>query len=97
MPKAATIERSVKARPASAVYVDYLQNILGKTVAGVYSVRAQPHATVSTPLRWNEVNESLDPREFTMDTVPPRVAKLGDLWARGMKAPNSLAGVLNRG
>lgn len=95
--KIATVERSVNARPSGAVYVDYLQNIRAKTVAGVYSVRAQPHATVSTPLRWNEVNESLDPREFTMDTVPPRVAKLGDLWARGMKAPNSLAGMLNRG
>ncbi len=96
-PKIATVERSVGLRPRGAVYVDYLQNIRAKTVAGVYSVRARPGATVSTPLRWNEINEQLDPGEFTMDTVPPRIEKIGDLWARGMKAPNSLAGVLTRG
>ncbi|HVX39946.1 MAG TPA: DNA ligase D [Gemmatimonadaceae bacterium] len=96
-PKIATVERSVNARPKGAVYVDFLQNIRAKTVAGVYSVRAQPRATVSTPLRWNEVNEALDPGAFTMDTVPARIDALGDLWARGMKAPNSLSGVLTRG
>jgi bifunctional non-homologous end joining protein LigD len=94
-PKLATIERSVRSRPSSAVYVDFLQNIRGKTVAGVYSVRAQPRATVSTPLTWDEVNETLDPRELTMDVVLDRVRTRGDLWARGMAKPNSLAGVLS--
>jgi bifunctional non-homologous end joining protein LigD len=92
VPKLATIERWVNARAAGAVYVDFLQNIRGKTVAGVYSVRAQPRATVSTPLDWSEVIEDLDPADFTIDTVPPRVAKLGDLWAKAMRKPNSLAG-----
>jgi bifunctional non-homologous end joining protein LigD len=96
-PKIATVERAVKARPAGAIYVDYLQNIRGKTVAGVYSVRAQPRPTVSTPLAWDEVNDDLDPTRFTVDTVPARVRDVGDLWAKGMKQPNSLRGVIDRG
>ena len=88
MPKAATIERSVKARPASAVYVDYLQNILGKTVAGAYAVRARPGATVSMPLAWEELDDALDPRDFTIESAPARVAKLGDLWKAAMKKRN---------
>ena len=94
-PREATIERSVKARPPAAVYVDYLQNIRAKTVAGVYSVRAKPHATVSTPLRWTEVVPSLDPRRFTIDTMPDRVSRIGDLWARAMATRNSLQGIID--
>jgi bifunctional non-homologous end joining protein LigD len=100
-PKVATIERWVKSRPAGAVYVDFLQNIRGKTVAGVYSVRAQPTATVSTPLEWNEIVEDLDPTAFTIETVPERLRERGDLWGKGMKTSNQLerliAGVRRRG
>jgi bifunctional non-homologous end joining protein LigD len=95
-PKIATVERWTKNRPAGAVYVDFLQNIRGKTVAGVYSVRAQPTATVSTPLAWNEVNEALDPTAFTMDAVIERIDRVGDLWGVGMKRPNSLEGLLSK-
>jgi bifunctional non-homologous end joining protein LigD len=95
-PKIATIERWVKQRPAGAVYVDFLQNIRGKTVAGVYSVRAQPTATVSTPLAWEEIREGLDPKAFTMDAVIERVDRVGDLWGAGMKRPNSLEGLLGK-
>jgi bifunctional non-homologous end joining protein LigD len=87
-PKISTIERTVSRRRGGATYVDYLQNIRGKTVAGVYSVRAQPAPTVSTPLRWSEVSENLDPREFSIDSVPARVASVGDLWAEGMRRRN---------
>jgi bifunctional non-homologous end joining protein LigD len=89
-PKIATIERWVNARKPGAVYVDFLQNIRGKTVAGVYSVRAQPAPTVSTPLLWDEITTDLDPTDFTIDTVPARIRDRGDLWAKGMKTPNSL-------
>jgi bifunctional non-homologous end joining protein LigD len=89
-PKVATIERSVKARGATTVYVDYLQNIIGKTVAGAYSARANPEAMVSTPLEWNELTDDLDPREFTIETAPARFAEVGDIWARALKKPNSL-------
>ena len=94
-PREATIERSVKARPPAAVYVDYLQNIRAKTVAGVYAVRAKPGATVSTPLRWEELSASIDPRAFTIETVPRRVERLGDLWGKAMSRRNSLDGVLD--
>ena len=95
-PKIATIERWVKSRPAGAIYVDFLQNIRGKTVAGVYSARAEPHATVSTPLSWDEVDDELTPTAFTIDTVPRRIKAVGDLWAKAMKHPNSLQGIIGR-
>jgi bifunctional non-homologous end joining protein LigD len=95
-PRLATIERGVKTRPKGAVYVDFLQNIRGKTVAGVYSVRAQAQPTVSTPLLWSELTDDLDPLSFTIDTVLPRVRERGDLWAKGMRRPNSLDGILAR-
>ena len=96
-PRIATVERAVKARAAGAVYVDFLQNIRGKTVAGVYSVRAEPHATVSTPLEWSELVDDLDPIVFTMDVVLARIAEHGDLWGRAMKRPNRLHGLDERG
>jgi len=89
-PKVATIERSVKARAATSVYVDYLQNIIGKTVAGAYSARANEDALVSTPLEWKELTDNLDPRDFTIETAPARFAKMGDIWAAALKKPNSL-------
>ncbi|MFN2398576.1 MAG: DNA ligase D [Gemmatimonadaceae bacterium] len=89
-PAEATVERSVKARPSAAVYVDYLQNILGKTVAGVYAVRARDGATVSTPLEWAELTPKLDPRSFDIHTMPQRMEKKGDIWASAMKNRNSL-------
>ena len=75
----ATIERSVAAR-GKRVYVDYLQNILGKTLATAYSARASDYAGVSTPLSWKEVDEGVDRRDFTIATVPERLRKVGDLW-----------------
>jgi bifunctional non-homologous end joining protein LigD len=93
-PSIATIERSVSARAAGAVYVDYLQNIRAKTVAAAYAVRARPGATVSTPLEWKEVNETLDPREFTIETVPERLRTRGDIWTRAMRAGNSVRALL---
>jgi bifunctional non-homologous end joining protein LigD len=93
-PTIATIERSVSARPPGTVYVDYLQNIRAKTVAAAYSVRARPGATVSTPLEWKEVDDGLDPRDFTIETVPNRLRGHGDIWARVMKEGNSIRALL---
>jgi bifunctional non-homologous end joining protein LigD len=80
-PKVATIERMVKKRPAGTVYVDYLQNILGKSLASAYSARASDFAGVSTPLTWAEVSKGVDPRDFTIRTVLARLRDTGDLWA----------------
>jgi len=79
-PRVATVERMVKKRPRASVYVDYLQNILGKSLACAYSARASDYAGVSTPLTWDEVNDRLDPRDFTIRTAPARFADRGDLW-----------------
>ncbi|HEY3551986.1 MAG TPA: DNA ligase D [Gaiellaceae bacterium] len=62
------------------VLIDANQNGEGKTIASVYSARPRPGAPVSTPLRWEEVGESLDPRQFTMDVVLERVRRHGDLF-----------------
>ena len=84
-PQAATVERMVKGRPSGTVYIDYLQNIYGKTLATAYSARASEFAGVSTPLTWDEVHEGassgLDPRDLTIRTVGARLDVVGDLWA----------------
>jgi bifunctional non-homologous end joining protein LigD len=79
-PKIATVERTFARRPRGTVYVDFLQNILGKTLATAYSVRASEYAGVSTPLTWKEIAGKLDPRDFTIRTAPARFKKVGDLW-----------------
>jgi bifunctional non-homologous end joining protein LigD len=79
-PRVATVERSVRAR-GRRVYVDCLQNILGKTLATAYSARASDYAGVSTPLTWREIDEGVDPRDFTIQTAPARFEAVGDLWA----------------
>jgi bifunctional non-homologous end joining protein LigD len=84
-PKVATVERKVRAR-GQTVYVDYLQNIEGKTLACAYSARASEYAGASTPLTWKEVDEGVDPRDFTIRTLPDRLEKVGDLWAGLRKA-----------
>ena len=85
-PKAATVERMVKKRPTDVVYIDYLQNIYGKTLAAAYSARASTFAGVSTPLTWDEVHDGLKsglaPQDFTMQSIFKRVRVVGDLWAR---------------
>ena len=82
-PRWATVERAVGARGAK-VYVDYLQNIRGKTLATAYSARASDYGGVSTPLTWPEVDEGIDPRDFTLRTFPDRLKATGDLW-RGLR------------
>ena len=83
-PKIATIERSVAAR-GKRVYVDALQNVMGKTLASAYSARASDYAGVSTPLSWEEIDAGVDRKDFTLITVPARIATVGDLW-KGLRA-----------
>ena len=78
-PKIATVERTVRKRGAK-IYVDYLQNIEGKTLACAYSARASEYGGASTPLTWKEVHAGVDRRDFTMATLPARIAEVGDLW-----------------
>jgi DNA ligase D len=69
-----------KDRDPTAVFIDFNQNARDHTMAAAYSVRGVPTATVSTPIRWDEIDD-VDPLEFTMATVPERFAALGDLHA----------------
>jgi bifunctional non-homologous end joining protein LigD len=78
------------------VLVDANQNGEGKTIASVYSVRPRAGAPVSTPLRWDEVSEELDPNDFTMDVVLGRVDREGDLFAGVLSTRQSLAQALKR-
>jgi bifunctional non-homologous end joining protein LigD len=76
------------------VLIDANQNGEGKTIASVYSVRPKAGAPVSTPLRWEEVNESLDPAAFTMDAVLERVDRHGDLFEGVLTTKQSLSQAL---
>jgi DNA ligase D len=82
-----------KDRDPTAVFVDYNQNARDHTIASAYSVRGNPDGTVSTPIAWSEVAD-VDPREFTIATVPQRYAELGDLHAGMDDAPFDIAPLL---
>jgi bifunctional non-homologous end joining protein LigD len=79
LPAITTMERSLNKRK-NKIYLDYLQNKRGQTLAAVYSLRPVPGATISTPLDWKEVKHGLSPAQFTMKTLPKRLEKKGDLF-----------------
>ncbi|HVZ87948.1 MAG TPA: DNA ligase D [Polyangia bacterium] len=96
-PEAATVERTVGKRDPKTVYIDCLQNIFGKTLACAYSARASSYAGASTPLRWDELNDRLDPGDFTIRSLPARLSEVGDLWAGLRRARGiDLAAALDR-
>ncbi|HEY7002886.1 MAG TPA: DNA ligase D [Gaiellaceae bacterium] len=78
------------------VLIDANQNGEGKTIASVYSVRPREGAPVSTPLRWDEVNDKLDPLHFTMDTVLARIERHGDLFEPVLQGKQSIGKALDR-
>jgi len=80
MPQIATTERSIRDR-RGRLYVDALQNGMGKTLVVPYSIRALEGAPVSTPLKWQEVTPKLNPIDFNLKTVPARIEDVGDLFA----------------
>jgi DNA ligase D len=75
------------------IFVDYNQNAPHKTVFGAWSVRARPGAQVSTPIRWEELDD-LGPGDLTLATVPQRLERDGDPWAAIDDAPQSLEPLL---
>lgn len=79
LPQITSLERSPKKRQKK-VYIDTLQNLKGQTLVAPYSVRAAPHAPVSTPLLWQEVKPGLDPLAFSMKAILKRLALKGDLF-----------------
>lgn len=85
----ATVERVVSRREGK-VYIDFLQNRRGQTVVPPYVVRPVPGASVSAPLDWDELDSELHPSQFTLKTILPRLARLGDLFRGTLHDPQSL-------
>ena len=81
LPDFTSLERSLSKRGKSNIYIDYLQNRKGQTLACAYSLRPKPGATVSTPLEWKEVKKGLHPSDFTMNNIMKRIEKKGDLFS----------------
>jgi bifunctional non-homologous end joining protein LigD len=79
LPHTTSLERAPHKR-AGKVYLDFLQNVEGKTMASPYCVRPRPHAPVSTPLFWEELHNDVTPEQFTIKTILPRLEYYGDLW-----------------
>jgi len=94
-PAISTMTRQIREREGK-VYIDWLQNVRGQTIAAPFSVRPLPGAPVSCPLRWDEVTARLDPRAFTIATVPKRFAKLRDPMAPVLRDGVDIAAVLGR-
>ncbi len=92
LPEISTIERSLKKRRSDQVYVDYMQNNRGKSIASPYSVRAREGATVSTPLDWSEIKRmKVTPQDFTIENIGKRIERKGDLFASVLGDRQSLA------
>jgi bifunctional non-homologous end joining protein LigD len=79
-PKIVTAEYKVAKRPAQRVLVDYNQNAWGRTLASAYSVRPKPHATVSAPVTWNEIESGIKIEDFRLDNMVERLQRVGDLF-----------------
>ena len=79
-PNLLTAEYRIAKRPAGRVLVDHNQNAWGRTLASVYSVRPRPHAPVSAPLTWKEIEQGITIDEFRLDNMARRIARSGDLF-----------------
>ncbi len=87
-PRDITMEWAVEKR-AGKIFLDHNQNVMSKNMASIYSLRPLPGAPVSTPVRWDEL-EDIYPTQFTIESVPERVEESGDLWADALSAKHDL-------
>lgn len=92
-PKFTSIER-MSAKREGKVYIDFLQNNPGQTLASVYSVRPLEEASVSCPLMWSELENTIDPKYFTMAVIKERLKKYGDLFSPVLKEENDITSIL---
>lgn len=81
IPAFTTLERNLQKRGSKHIYMDYLQNRRGQTIACAYSLRPKPGATVSAPLLWKEVKSGLTPQNFNIHNIMKRVKKVGDIFS----------------
>ena len=89
-PKIATVERTIAKRKSTQVYVDWMQNARGKTLAAAFTARAKPKAPVSMPLTWKQVEQGVKIADFTIVNVPELLNKKGDAWADFFKERQTL-------
>jgi bifunctional non-homologous end joining protein LigD len=89
-PKIATVERTIAKRKSTQVYVDWMQNARGKSLAAVFTARAKPKAPVSMPLTWKQIEKGVKIHDFTIVNVPELLQRNGDAWADFFKARQSL-------
>ena len=80
LPEFTSLERNLAKRGKDHIYLDYLQNRRGQTIACAYSLRPKVGGTISTPLLWEEVKTGLHPSQFNIKTLPDRLKKLGDIF-----------------
>ena len=88
-PAAYTLEDHIKARQGR-IFLDTLRNSYGATAVAPYSVRARPQASVATPVEWDEVEAGVNPRDWTIENLPKRLAQKEDPWRDLMQHPQSL-------
>ena len=89
-PRIATVERTISKRATTQVYVDWMQNARGKSLAAVFTARAKPKATVSMPLTWKQISQAVKITDFTITNVPELLKKKGDAWADFFDARQTL-------
>ncbi len=80
-PKIATVERSIAKRKTNQVYVDWMQNARGKSLAAAFTARAKPMASVSMPLTWKQITRGVKIADFTITNAAELIDKKGDPWA----------------
>ncbi len=95
LPEITSLERKPQKRQKK-IYLDYLQNRKGQTLAAPYSIRPKPGATVATPLEWKEVKKGLKPTNFTIKNIFARLKKKGDLFSPVLGKGIDLKSVLKR-
>ncbi len=81
LPEFTSLDRNLQKRGKKHIYLDYLQNRKGQTIAAPYSVRPVSGAKVSAPVDWKEVKRGLTPESFTINSMPARLQKKGDLFS----------------
>ena len=89
-PKIATVERTIAKRKSTQVYVDWMQNARGKSLASAFTARAKPKAPVSMPLAWKQISQGVKITDFTITNVPELLEKKGDAWAEFFDSRQSL-------
>lgn len=94
-PKLTSVERNPDKRHHK-IYVDFLQNREGQTLAAPYSLRPTPDATVSMPLHWDDVKPGLKPEDFTIKNALQRIKRTGDLWQPVLGPAIDLPRILKR-